>query len=102
MMPNFWRICLQLELVTAEWDSCVDLEDILVHYSFKVSSTKKYTLSLRKGAKKLIYDHNAKDKGWNRKFFFVRKSSLGDLENCFRSGWNWSGNLNFCIVNFEF
>ena len=89
MMPNFWRICLQLELVTAEWDSCVDWEDILVHYSFKVSSTKKYTFSLRKRAKKLIYDQNAKDKGWNRKFFYVRKTSLGDLENYYRSGWNW-------------
>ena len=88
---------MQLELVTAGWDGCVEPEDLLVHYSFKVSGTKKYTLSLRKGAKKLVLDHNAKDKGWNKKFFFVRKSSLGDLESSFESGWNWSGNFGFVM-----
>ena len=88
---------MQLELVTVGWDDWVEPEDLLVHYSFKVSGTKKYTLALRKGARKLVFDHNAKDKGWNRKFFFVRKSTLGDLENNFRSGWNWSGNFDFAM-----
>ena len=97
MMPNFWRTCLQLELVTSGWDSWVESEDLLVHYTFKVSSTKKYTLALRKGAKKLVFDSNARDNGWNRKFFFVRKSSLGKLEDSFRAGWNWSDNFGFAM-----
>ena len=88
---------MQLESVTVGWDEWVEPEDLLVHYSFKVSVTKKYTLSLRKGARKLILDQNAKDKGWNKKFFFVRKSSLGDLEDGFKSGRNWSGNSGFVM-----
>ena len=94
MLPSFWRICWVIGEKTESWEEEFTTADLLSCYDIKRLPGGRMTLRSKPG-QKLVNDEGVNDRGWKTRFFYVKKDSLGEVENWLISGWNWKGTENF-------
>lgn len=68
-----------IERVTIDWEKPFDLADLLYTYDLKMKDCNRYTLVMKKNMTNLASGLGVNDRGWQSRFVFVNKESLGEV-----------------------
>ncbi|KNA17564.1 hypothetical protein SOVF_078400 [Spinacia oleracea] len=91
LMPQIWRVFTVVHGVTANWRTPFDLSDLMYTYDLALQKCCRYTLVTKKGKKNLGVGLGVNDKGWQSRFVYVSKDSLGDKGQFLVEGWTTEG-----------
>ncbi|XP_056694885.1 uncharacterized protein [Spinacia oleracea] len=95
LMPQIWRVFTVVHGVTANWRTPFDLSDLMYSYDLALQKCCRYTLVTKKGKTNLGVGLGVNDRGWQSRFVFVGKDSLGDKGRFLVEGWTMEGK---CVV----
>ena len=95
LMPQIWRVFTVVHGVTANWRTPFDLSDLMYTYDLALQKCCRYTLVTKKGKTNLGVGLGVNDRGWQSRFVFVGKDSLGDKGRFLVEGWTTEGK---CVV----
>ncbi|XP_056694989.1 uncharacterized protein [Spinacia oleracea] len=87
LMPQIWRVFTVVHGVTANWRTPFDLSDLMYSYDLALQKCCRYTLVTKKGKTNLGVGLGVNDRGWQSRFVFVGKDSLGDKGRFLVEGW---------------
>ncbi|KAI3701926.1 hypothetical protein L6452_27416 [Arctium lappa] len=91
LMPQFWRVVLVIERLTAEWGSSFDENDLLTAYQVKVDGFHRYSMfSKYRGDLTLVFNTAVNDCVRKARYAFVRTTSLGLDSDVPETFWNTS------------
>ncbi|KAI3719421.1 hypothetical protein L6452_20319 [Arctium lappa] len=89
LMPQFWRVVLIIERLTAEWGSPFDLNDLHIAYTMKINGFHRYSLhSNYQGDRTLVLNNAVNDRWWKSRYAFVRMASLGPNSDWLEPYWD--------------
>lgn len=94
-MPQIWRIFFVVQRVTSDWRRPFNLADLMYTYDLKMKECNRYTLGTKKGMSNLGVGLGVNDRGWQSRFVFVNKDSLGESDSFLVEGWTTKGNIVF-------
>ncbi|XP_056691026.1 uncharacterized protein [Spinacia oleracea] len=87
LMPQIWRVFAVVQGVTADWKVPFDLADLMYSYDLALKECCRYTLVTKKGKKNLGVGLAVNDRGWQSRFVYVNKDSLGEKGHFLVEGW---------------
>ncbi|XP_056690295.1 uncharacterized protein [Spinacia oleracea] len=87
LMPQIWRIFTVVHRVTSGWRTPFDLADLMHVYDLSLKECCRYTLVTKKKKKNLCVGLAVNDRGWQSRFVYVNKASLGEVGNFLVEGW---------------
>ncbi|XP_056698614.1 uncharacterized protein [Spinacia oleracea] len=87
VMPQIWRVFAVVHGATANWRMPFDLADLMYTYDLVLQKCCRYTLVTKKGKTNLGVGLAVNDRGWQSRFVYVSKDSLGDKGQFFVEGW---------------
>lgn len=79
LMPHIWRIFTAVNRITVDWGRSFDLADLIYTYDLKMKDYNRHTLVTKKGMTNLAIGLSVNDRGWQSRFIFVNKESLGGV-----------------------
>lgn len=85
-----------IDRITANWKKPFDLLDLLYTYDLKLKDCNRYTLVTKSKMKNLETCLGVNDRGWQSRFIFVNKQSLGEVGDFMVEAWTWE--VKICLL----
>ncbi|XP_056687846.1 uncharacterized protein [Spinacia oleracea] len=94
---GIWRVLAVVQGVTADWQVPFDLSDLMFLYDLALKECCRYTLVMKKGKKNLGIGLAVNDRGWQSRFVYVNKDSLGEKGQFLVERWTMEGKGGFWL-----
>ncbi|XP_074332497.1 uncharacterized protein LOC141670507 [Apium graveolens] len=89
IMPFVWRILAFLDAIEEKHQLGIDADVVKYSYTLKKFSGCRYSFVNRRKDESLVFNiDNVNDRGSKNEFFFVKRTSFGDVSIDFLGKWN--------------